>query len=369
MNYRKSYYFFFALLIPSLAFANAGTPLMWAGMLHLLFGNALIGVGEGFGVAYLLKAKKKICIPVMIAANYFSAWVGGAFLSPLLISKINLDLYNAWRWFWVMVGVTYLFTLFLEYLFVFLCARKSGASQKRILFANLVVQSASYAVIFGWYWLASGKSLYTDARLASPAEIALPADIKVLFISPSDGNVYELNPASMATTQLAALNSANKNDRLFTRDSTEQKKSVDVFVRLETDDRKNPDIKKVALVSGDGPITYHSTKEPKEEPGTWFSMGSGKLKGLENSAWEFRAGFWPIEGLSAENKATGDRIHLALETPYIAWNARNVTEVSDGVAIFQLGDNQICAFNAKDHKLALLARGRGPTVVRQSGPQ
>lgn len=27
--------------------ANAGTPLMWAGMLHLVIGNAIIGIAEG----------------------------------------------------------------------------------------------------------------------------------------------------------------------------------------------------------------------------------------------------------------------------------------------------------------------------------
>ncbi len=35
------------LSMPSVALANVGTPLMWATMLHLAFGNAFIGILEG----------------------------------------------------------------------------------------------------------------------------------------------------------------------------------------------------------------------------------------------------------------------------------------------------------------------------------
>jgi hypothetical protein len=37
--------------LPSRALANAGTPLMWASLLHLVFGNALLGVCEGILIA------------------------------------------------------------------------------------------------------------------------------------------------------------------------------------------------------------------------------------------------------------------------------------------------------------------------------
>ena len=51
----------FALLVsvPLTARADAGTPLMWAGMLHLVFGNAIIGIFEGLILAWLFKLSKK----------------------------------------------------------------------------------------------------------------------------------------------------------------------------------------------------------------------------------------------------------------------------------------------------------------------
>ena len=61
---------------PAVARADAGTPLMWAGTFHLLFGNAIIGVAEGLLLAVLFRQKGAPCVPIMIAANYFSAWVG-----------------------------------------------------------------------------------------------------------------------------------------------------------------------------------------------------------------------------------------------------------------------------------------------------
>ena len=42
---------------PAVAYADAGTPLMWASALHLPFGNAVIGVGEGLILAFLFRFK------------------------------------------------------------------------------------------------------------------------------------------------------------------------------------------------------------------------------------------------------------------------------------------------------------------------
>ena len=81
---------------PVQALANAGTPLMWAGMFHLSIGNAVIGVLEGLLVAQLFGAPKGRAIGVMIAANYVSAWVGGLFLREAIVAALPLDLNNGW---------------------------------------------------------------------------------------------------------------------------------------------------------------------------------------------------------------------------------------------------------------------------------
>lgn len=47
------------ILFPFVAHAKVGTLLMWATMLHLVIGNALIGFGEGLLLAKLFHLHKK----------------------------------------------------------------------------------------------------------------------------------------------------------------------------------------------------------------------------------------------------------------------------------------------------------------------
>jgi len=124
---------------------------MWAGMLHLTFGNALIGIGEGLLIAGVFKLPKRRCIGWMIAANYLSAWVGGIGLN-MIAARLDWNLYCAWRLFWLFVVTTYVVTILLEWPLVALCFRKQDRKLPRTFKASLLAQSASYLLLFGWYW-------------------------------------------------------------------------------------------------------------------------------------------------------------------------------------------------------------------------
>src|SRR5262245_20873331 len=95
------------------ASANAGTPLMWAGAFHLLVGNLIIGVIEGLLLISWFRVPRGHVIGIMMLAKYASAW-GGAYLVNAILPRLSLDLTNAWPWFWIMVAVTFGFTLVLE---------------------------------------------------------------------------------------------------------------------------------------------------------------------------------------------------------------------------------------------------------------
>ena len=58
---------------PEMAFADPGTPLMWASMSHPVIGNAIIGVAEGLVLARLFSLKNTRTLALLVAANYFSA--------------------------------------------------------------------------------------------------------------------------------------------------------------------------------------------------------------------------------------------------------------------------------------------------------
>jgi hypothetical protein len=338
--------------VPLSARADAGTPLMWAGMLHLVFGNAIIGIFEGFILARIFKLKSNVCVLVMIAANYFSAWGGGLFLNYQITKSLPFNLYNAWHWIWVMVFVTFVITLILEWPFVFFCFRKDQNRFKKSLLGNLLVNTLSYVLLFWWYSSASGTTLFTKTNIVQPSDITFPKNGQVYFISETNG-VCKFDFSSRQIEKVCSLDT-DKNDRLFVRASAFGTNNWDIL-----------DSSKRILVCSNLQVTavqfWHDTNNLE---GTMFNFGAApKLGNAEKSNWNFRTGFWAIEGIHGVNTNSGENIHLSLETPFVSWNARNATQLPEDYVVFQLGDDQICLFETATRKIALLARGQGPVVV------
>lgn len=341
--------------IPLTARADAGTPLMWAGMFHLVLGNAIIGIFEGLLLAWIFKLKKGICIIVMIPANYFSAWIGGLYLNHEISSALPFNLYNAWIWIWVMVLVTFLITLVFEWPFVFFCFRKEQGRLKKSLLGNLLVNSLSYILLFSWYWLASGTALYTKMNIVQPSEISFPKEGFVYFISNTNG-VCKLDLSTHQIEKVYLLKT-DQDDRLFARASNFDTNSCDIL-----------DSSKKILVCSNLQVTavqsWRETNNPNGIEGTWFNFGEApKLGAAEKSDWTFRTGFWPIEGFRGSNQKSGEKIYFSLETPFVAWIVRSATQLPDDEVVFQLGDDQICLLEPSTKKIALIVRGQGPVVV------
>jgi hypothetical protein len=233
-----------------------------------------------------------------------------------------------------------------------------------------VVQSSSYILLFGWYWMASGTSLYTKMHVVAPEELALPESVLVYFIAASDGNVYRRGLASRDEQRIYELHSKDDNDRLFVRPSALDTNRWDLMARLETGDRRNPRFVEVLtnLLMQAALDWRSSDSDPPDYEGTWFSFG--KVQGLgsaTNSQWEFWAGFWPVEGLRGSQKETGNRVRFSYETPFGAWTVRNAVHLPTDKVLFQLGDDQICGFDPVERRVALLWHGRGPVPVIEMG--
>ena len=204
---------------PAVALADAGTPLMLAGAFHLLFGNAVIGIAEGLILAVLFRQAKGRCVWIMIVANYFLAWVGGLFLASESHTVAKFNLYNAWQWLWIMVAITYVLTLLLEWPFVAWCLRKCDRWFVKSIWGSLAVQSASYLALFGWYWMASATSLYTDVTVVQPSEISLPEKVVVYHIAENDRDVYALDVHRGQTKKVYELKSPDRWDWLSLHES------------------------------------------------------------------------------------------------------------------------------------------------------
>jgi hypothetical protein len=361
INHRFLVFFLIStlFLIPQTVSANAGTPLMWAGMLHLVLGNVFIGLGEGILIAAIFKRPKLRCIGLMIAANYFSAWVGGVWLAGNLATKLDWHLYNAWNLFWQFVLGTYLGTLILEFPIIALCFWKSGNWFKRSLRASLLVQTISYICLFGWYWGASGKSLYTRMHIVQPSEIRLQENLELYFISAPDGHVHQ------GSQIVGNVISTNQNDRLLIKPIVGEINRWELVMRL--DGRRDEDVKGLKVVSQIEAI-FTSVEDVEENqpngPNTWFNFGDVVVMGETNNRnWEIGTGFWPVEGMRIKNTRTEREYRFAWETLFSRWAIRNAILLPDDIVIFQLGQDQICAVEPATRKIALLARGCGPVVV------
>jgi len=354
------------IAFPQYAWADAGTPLMWAGMLHLVFGNALIGLAEGLLLGWLFSVPKRKGVPAMILANYTSAWIGGLLIGGAIARAVPMDLNNAWTWFWIMVVVTYCITLVLEWPFFAWCFRGTRDWLKRGLRATLFLVSASYIVLFGWYWMASGTSLYTKMHIVAPADLSLPESVVVYYIAPADGNVYKRQLAGGSEQKVYELHSKDENDRLFVRPSASDKNRWDLVARLQPKDY--PDHRFVDVLTNlplEAAPDWRRTeiKSPEDED-TWFNFGKvPSLGSATSSQWEFTTGFWPIAGLHALNKATSEEERFSYETLFGAWMIRNAVNLPSDKVLFQLGADQICAFDPVTRRVALLWHGRGPVPV------
>ncbi len=342
---------------PTVAYADAGTPIMWASAFHLVLGNAVIGVAEGLILAFLFRLKRAPCVAIMIAANYFSAWVGGVFLIPAITASLDLDLYNAWRWLWYMVAITYFFTLLLEWPFVALCLRKSDGWFRKSIWGSLVVQSASYLALFGWYWAASGTSLYTDLVVVEPSAISLPEIAMLYYIDDHDGDVYARDLGHEETRKVSELGSSGVEHTLLLRGSRTTAGRWDVIAGSETEEPSPAEIVVLADVSG-------TAADP---PCVRIRRG-GEVPRFraDKSGWQFHFG-WMAGRLDGENMMNGQNIHLSLETPFVRWPVYCPTQLPSGHVIFQLGRHQICILDPDDRKVALLAKGRWPVVALKDG--
>ncbi len=351
---------------PAVAQANAGTPLMWAGMLHLVFGNLIIGLVEGILLAKVFDLSKRKCIGLLILANYLSAWLGGFLIGNAIAKALPMGLYSAWPLFWFMVLITYVLTLLLEFPFVTLAFRGDSAWRRKAICGSLLIQSVSYVILFGWYWLASGTSLFTKTEIVELSSISLPEKILVYFISVDDGDVYKGFLRETKWNRVYDLNASRKNDRLFVIPSTTDANSWDLMARLETDEHRNPQIitveKQFAEVAAPSWRTMNTN--PPQYEGTWSNFGQvPKLGDAQSSSWEFWSGFWPIEGLHGTETNSGTQASFSLETPFVVWSVRNTTHLPTDKVLLQLGYDQICVYDPASKQIALLAHGKGPIAV------
>jgi hypothetical protein len=351
-------------LFPSTAFANAGTPLMWASMLHLVFGNAIIGLIEGLMLGSIFKCSKRKSVLILIVANYVSAWAGGFLVAGYLPSLADMTIQNVKYWFLVFVAVAFVITLFIEFPFFWFALRARDHSFRRSLIATPVIHGISYTLLIGWYWMASGTSMMTKLEVVTAEEMQISEPFALFYISSEGDRVLRMNlDDSRSAKPISKVAAHHRNDRLFVR--PRHASGFDLLVFLDSDDLGSGIEERVLEdFAEQAPVEWRISEGYSEEAeGSWFNFGSVPLIGGE-SDWEIHTGFWPVGGVSGENERTGERFHFSLELPFAAWPVRNATHIPGDYVVAQLGDDQIFLLHPVSRRIALVARGKGPIVSK-----
>ncbi len=347
-----------SVFIPSVSSANAGTPLMWATMAHLLVGNALLGLIEGALVARFLPARRQRAVPWMIAGNYVSAWVGLLLLDDLA-RGLSLSIENVGAALAFLVAASWVFTVVLEWPFVVGSAGWRTVTMRRTFLVCTAVQAATYVPLFAWYYGASGVSLVADTKRATSTEIRGSAEDDVYFIGADDGDVWKVGRGT-SPVRVCPLGSREADDRLYFEKVGDDGWTLTVargeraaYARILID---------LPALHGRGATLRRSDRD--EEPGTWSNFGPAMdLRPTATRSPRFWTGFWPIEGIWAEGGRSGEGKRLSLETPIAAWAIRNATVLPGNEIVFQLGRDQVCELDWASARLALIGRGRGPAVL------
>jgi hypothetical protein len=285
--------------------ADMGTPLLWAGLLHLWVGNLLLGLLEGVLLALVFPVKILRAILLLIIANYFSAWVGSVahrMAGPLYGQVHPQDLLK------VVVAATagtFLLSMIFEWPFVFFSFsgdRRLG----RTFLATLLVQCFSYLLLIPWYLLPSNVAMLTDTALRDPAS----------FVQCPDALVYFQSAEGQA--MVMPLGGGNP-------------------------ERAEPPAAVAALLMQSSSDDFDLRPEADRQ---WF-LGRG---GSEMS------------GLRVRNDETGHVALFEMKTPFFSLAVGWVNVLPGDQAVFSLGD-WICVIDRRTLLLGVLTRGKHPVVT------
>jgi hypothetical protein len=351
-------------LLPSTASANAGSPLMWASLLYLVFGNAIIGLIEGILLSRIFKCPERKSILTLIAANYVSAWVGVILFSMVINPLPDITIENIRFWFCSFVVLAYLVTLLIEFPFFCFVMRSQKRCFVRAVMATALVNAISYVLLFGWYWMmVSGTSMMTRLQVVKPGSFTQRDEYALFFISIDGTQILQTDLNGQHRTVLRDVVATHRNDRLFSRRNT--KTGYDLFIRLDSDKRENKREDLIATnFSEHAPVEWRISEGYSEKAeGTWFNFGHVPSL-ASKSEWEFSTGFWTVDGIRCENKKVNASVRFSLATPFAAWIVRNATHLEGDNVIFQLGENQICILDPESRRIGLIARGKGPIVAK-----
>lgn len=363
----------FALLaITPAASANTGTALIWLGCFQLIFGNMLIALFEAAILTKMLHAPYRRTFRWLFYANYVS--MGAGVLLSIAIDSIGHRLYPAdvsviiaGRWMLIgAVVLAFVLTVLIEWPFAHRAAKKSERfySPKRSFAANLVAQTASYAIVVLLYAGSSRISFITQVDVVPPESLAgAPRDIAIYHMTPDRQTVRRIDLASGATEEVATVPPGAESPALEVEHKEAGEWSIWLNVGEDADRFRVDDgaIAEVATV-----WTWEGERDLRVSVDPFFRTASFQPQ-TDCAVEVFALNSFGVDLIIQERESRRRMLHLAFETPLVHWRLAAPTLINDRFLLIQLED-QLHLIDIETHEIAYLAPGVWPVVVREQHP-
>lgn len=339
---------------------------MWAAMLHLVFGNAVIGAWEGFVLSRLFKLPFTRTAGVLVLANYFSAWVGYyamVTLAPSTLPELfgGQPLYQASVVLWTVGFSSYLASVVLELPFCWYCLPKGERSCGKTVLVCLAAQTISYGLLVPFYLAASPISLVSKTEHDASLSFARTEKAWVYFIAPDGGDIFRIRPDGSNRQFVLAAGITNRFHRLILLPATGEP-AWNLCLVTERGRLSEGSVSKILLERFTKKT--RAARIPDFVENSHFSFGEPiDYRTTSETTWKIWLGYWAAEGLHARSSSGDERRSFAFEAPFVMnWYARNATVLPSGLVIYQLGE-QIVALDVEHRKVGFVTLGRGPVVV------
>jgi hypothetical protein len=370
--------FMLILMVPSAAWANAGTAMMWHTAFHLYAGNIVIGLLEAGLLVWLWKASCKRAAVLMIIANFASFVAGFVGMNVLGVGGPG-PIEDLRLIFMGTMAVAWLVTVLVEAPFVRWSLPVAGRSLRRTLLASLLLQTLTYGLLVLYYLSVSSASLAWRWEVVAPAALPLPPGIEIHYVHP-DG------------ARICALEGAETTCRALPGPGPEAPLSLGVFpVHPEAEDPGVYVLREGAtgtalrtdLSPGQIPMVYEDALDPADaetwdqafvvrRPATFVGelLSENRIPRL-GDAWRSRIhvfqSTWRMQGLWFGGPDGVNAEQVALDTPIHRATFRRVYQIPGERLVVELDPEQICVMDLATHRIARIARGRSLVVLQRSG--
>lgn len=346
---RLSFAAFLVLLLAPAARADMGTPIMWAGFLHLTIGNLLIGIGEAALILFVLHPRTRWIFPKMILANYVSMIVGMLLLQMmfdnLVYARYEFPFAHIARIMAMMTALTFLLTLIIEWPFCFWVFRKDQKRFAKSLKANLIAQCASYALLVPLYFYASYAEVCDKVAADQSILAGLAGQGRIYFLEKDRVHVCSVDLDGKNRSLLPDIELLYGYEKeLSFVSSAENKWSLRVLFASNGAVR--------TLIPD---LSGRAAKRESTHSKTFDFRDEGKRD------WSVEVRHLGLDGVEVSYREQ-HQYRFYIDTPYMEWYSRYPTVLPGNFVIFEFYGKIVC-LDMNQRKIAYITDGYAPVVL------